>query len=119
MRRFSRSRILGACLAVCALAVAFSAFAQDGVPASAGASAVLDSAAGVGGVGVTALLGVQALAAVNRFNESFSRAVSALEQLNNHGVKVEDVRTHAAAVTGLAGAVREFTDNRRGPVNPS
>ena len=119
MRRFSRSRILGACLAVCALAVAFSAFAQDGVPASAGASAVLDSAAGVGGVGVTALLGVQALAAVNRFNESFSRAVSALEQLNNHGVKVEDVRTHAAAVTGLAGAVRDFADNRRGPVNPS
>lgn len=119
-RRFSRRRILLACLAVCALAVAVTAFAQDGAATVPAATAtVLDSAAGVGGVGVTALLGIQGLAAVNRFNENFSRAVTALEQLNNNGVKVEDVRTHAAAVTGLAVAVREFADNRRGPLNPN
>lgn len=115
----SRSRILLACLVLCALAVAFSAFAQEGPAATVGASAILDSAANVGGVSVTALLGAQALAAANRFNESFSRAVTALEQLNNNGVKVEDVRTHAAAVTGLAGAVRDFADQRHRPLNPN
>lgn len=81
--------------------------AQDGVAAPApGVTLRPDDITNLGGLGVTGLVGWQAVMLAQRFVDTFGRAVTAVERIVSEGVRVDDVRTHASAVVDLADAVR-------------
>ena len=84
-------------------AVLVTAIAQDG---GGGAPVKTDDVTHIVGLGAQGFFGYQAVLLANRFVDTFARGVAGLERVLSDGIKVDDVRTHAAAVVDLAEAVR-------------
>lgn len=118
----AQARAQAACKYLVLAVVAFTimgvlavAGAQDGTVAPApGVVLRPDDITNLGGLGVTGLVGWQAVMLAQRFVDTFGRAVMAVERIVAEGVRVDDVRTHASAVVDLADAVRGST-HRAGP----
>jgi hypothetical protein len=118
MRYGCRKGVFWSFVVVSVLLLASMALAQEGAGSPTPGNFQVDDITGVGQVGVSVYLAIQATQifgkladTLSRFTDNFGRFTETFVRLSDAGLKLEDVRTHAGAVTELSAALRNRAQN--------
>ncbi len=114
MKHICKKGLFWGVVAVAVLLLASLALAQDGTPPPTMDGLQVHDLTGVGQVGVSVYVAMQATQilgkladTLGRFTDHFGRFTETFVRLSDSGLRLEDVRTHAGAVTELSAAIRD------------